>query len=224
MTDNSRQSSGFAVLIALALLVPVFSGCLEGGDGTGAIYVKDQPEDDWSYVNVTFTEVRVHQAGDDGDEDASEENDSEEDGDDGEWITVAANESGREIDLLGFSGDQSRALLGAEDLEAGTYNQVLITVTEAYGIDADTGEREDFQLTKDELRLTRAWQIEEGNTTHVVADINLDRSIVEQGNGDVRFNPVIGQIIVETNDEEPGDVQDGEADGQDGQGGQDGRP
>lgn len=204
MFGNSRT---FTLVVAVALLGPALSGCMGGGDGTAAFYVRDAPEDDWAHVNVTFTEVRVHQG--EGDEDG---NDTDED----EWITVASNESGREIDLLAFSGNGARALLGSDELEAGTYNQVLIDVTEAYGIDKDSGEREDFELTQPELRLTRAWEIEADSTTHVVADLDLDRSIRQQGEETYRFNPVIGQVLVETNDEEPGDRRgDGAGDGGD---------
>lgn len=193
MTTNTGSAPLRTLVLAVALLGPALTGCLAGeGTGTGAIYVKDAPEDDWSHVNVTFTKVQVHQG-----------NESDDDGD-GEWITVAENESGREVDLLDFSGADARALLGASELENGTYNQVLIDVTEAYGIDKDSGDREEFELTQDQLRLTRAWQIETDTTTHVVADLDLDRSIREQGDGTYRFNPVIGQVLVEKGGE-PGD-------------------
>jgi len=185
MTGNRSTNRLWTVWIALALVAPAFAGCVSpGGEetGTGAFYVKDAPEDDWEHVNVTFTSVRVHQGGDNGS---------------GEWITVAENETGREIDLLAFSTEDARALLGTAELENGTYNQVLINVTEAHGVHKDSGEREKFELTQPQLRLTRAWQIDADETTHVIADITLSQSIVEQGNGEYRFNPVIGQVIVE---------------------------
>lgn len=200
MTPNTGSARLRSLVLAVALLGTALTGCLTGSEtGTGAIYVKDAPEDDFSHVNVTFTKVQVHQG-------------NESDGD-GEWITVAENESGREVDLLDFSGADARALLGAAELENGTYNQVLIDVTEAYGIDKDSGDREDFELTQDQLRLTRAWQIETDTTTHLIADLDLDRSIREQGDGTYRFNPVIGQVLVEKGGE-PGDRRgDGASDG-----------
>lgn len=187
MFGNHRTGQAFIALVAVALLGPSFAGCVQGGagSGTGAIYVKDAPEDEFSHVNVTFTSVRVHRGGNDT----------------GEWVTVAENATGREVDLLAFSGADARALLGASELPAGTYNQVLINVSDAYGIDKDSGDRVDFTLTRPQLRLTRAWQIEENQTTHVIADLNLDRSIVRQGQGQYRFNPVIGQVIVESGGE-----------------------
>lgn len=211
MLGNFSEGRGWAVLVVVGLLVPFSAGCIEGAEGTAAFYVKDQPEDDWAHVNVTFTEIRVHQAqtGEDEGNETDDNESDEADGDGGEWITIEANESGREVDLLAFSSEDARALLGASELETGLYNQVLINMTEAYGIDADSGERVDFQLTRPELRLTRAWEVMADNTTHIVADIDLDRSIVQQGNGEVRFNPVIGQVLIETDETEPSDAPDG---------------
>lgn len=212
-TAPSLDAPRVTILAALLLVGPAFSGCLagDGGSGTAAFYVKDAPSDDFAHVNVTFTKVSVHAA--EGDEDGNETDDGDGGAPDSSgdgWETVFEGE--RTVDLLDYNASEARALLGVGELEAGTYNQVVIHVSSAHGIHADDGSQENFTVTTGWVKLTRAWTVQENATTHVTADIDLDRSIVRMGPNGYRLNPVVGQVLVEQNDEEPDSRTSGGAD------------
>lgn len=193
------------VLVAVALLGPAFAGCVtgDGGDGSASFYVKDAPSDEFKHVNVTFSEVQVHFAGNGSSEDAADEEG------DGQWITVVDEE--RTVDLLNFQQEDSRAFLGEANLTAGTYTQIRVTVDDAYGISADDGSREDITVSSGTVKVVRSFEIAEGEETRVILDIDLDRSLREQGNGQWRMTPVIGKTIVEENPSTPNGDQPDEA-------------
>jgi hypothetical protein len=213
----------FTFLAAILLLGPAFSGCLGGdgeGTGTAAFYVKDAPSDDFDHVNVTFTKVSVHAAGgEDSDGNETDDGDGNET-DDGEggapdasgdgWITAFEGE--RTVDLLDYNESEARALLGAGGLEAGTYNQVVIHISSAHAIHSDDGSREELDVITGWVKLTKAWTVEANGTTHVTADFDMDRSIVERGPQGHALKPVVGQIIVEESDSEPADRDPDEQD------------
>ncbi len=201
------------ILAAVALLGPAFAGCVtgDGGDGSASFYVKDAPSDEFEHVNVTFSQVQVHFAGN-----GSDGNESDE----GEWITVVDEE--RTVDLLNFQEENSRAFLGEANLTAGTYTQIRVTVDDAYGISADDGSREDIVVSRGTVKVVRSVEIAEGEETRVILDIDLDRSLREQGNGQWRMTPVIGQTIVEENPSTPNGDQPDEAGAQGDQSSDDG--
>lgn len=222
---------------------------LGGEDGQLAVYVKDQTSDEYAEVWVTFTQVQVHQAGNDTANDTAPQgpavpgnetgNESAPQGggaptyrgfqhetagpqgSEGGWITVVDEPDGVSVNLKNFTGD-SRAFLGSDDLEAGTYTQIRITVTEAWGVQNATtgadeptgnesegnetsgGERVDFTVPSGELKIVRSFEVTANQTTAVTLDFDLDRSIQPAGqSGQVVFKPVLGQIVIEEDAEEP---------------------
>ncbi len=209
--SKQKLRNPMIILAAVALLGPAFAGCVtgDGGDGSASFYVKDAPRDDFDHVNVTFSEVRVHYAGDGGNE-----------SDEGEWITVV-NES-RTVDLLNFQDEGSRAFLGETNLTAGTYTQIRVIVDDAYGISADDGSRVDITVSSGTVKVVKSFDIAEGEETRVILDVDLDRSLREQGNGQWRMTPVIGKTIVEEGASGPNGDQPDEASASDGQSGGDG--
>lgn len=186
-----------AMLIAVAL-----SGCSVAVEGVGSasIYVKDAVTDDFDELHVVFTEVRVHVAG----------NESDDESDDGSWQILWQNETGQDVDLLNASGDLA-VFLGEADLEAGKYTQIRIDATEAYGI--KDGQRIDITLSNNQLKVVKSFDIEADQETRIVLDFDLERSLHQQGNGVWRMTPVIGKVFTEiVDDDESGEdtTQEGE--------------
>lgn len=174
-------------IFMLAMLATVaLAGCTTSDSGTASVYVKDAPTDDFDEIHVAFTKVEVHRGNDTN----------------GSWITLYENSTGQDIDLLDASGDRA-AFLGEAELEAGTYQQIRVHATEAYGI--QDGERVDFELAPTPLFIVRAFEVQANEETRIILDFDLDRSIVQMGPQGYRMTPVIGQTLVEqVEDEESG--------------------
>lgn len=182
------------LLITLLFLLVTFAGCVGDDEGRVTVYVRDAATDEFSSVFITFSKVAIHQD----DEGEAQEGGGEPDTEGSGWETVF--EGSKEIDLMAFAGADARAFLGDANLSAGTYNQIVITVDEARGIRASDGSEVGITVTTGWVRVVRAFQITADETTRIVLDLDLDRSLVQQGpTGGWRLNPVIGQVVVEEN-------------------------
>ena len=202
-----------AILALLALAGVLTAGCASSGDGSASIYVKDAPADDFEEVHVVFTKVEVHAAGgDDGDDDNDEDGNATGNSTAG-WKVLFSDAAGVDVDLLNASGSRA-AFLGEADLAAGKYTQLRITVKSAYGVDAN-GTQVPLTVPSGTLKLTHPFTVEAGEETRLVVDIDLDRSLHQQGNGSWRLTPVVGSVDAEQVDDEasgedtgqPGDVE-----------------
>lgn len=228
-----------ALLLALAL-----SGCStstddEGsGSGTGSAsaYVKDAPSDDFSEVHVVFTQVSVHRSGgSDGNMTStsaatgistsvgnltatasatgSANATTTAVGSEAGWIVLFSDASGVDVDLLNTTGARA-AFLGEADLEAGRYQQIRMTVKEAYGIDHD-GERVNITVSSGTLRSVKSFEVDADQETRITIDIDLEKSLHQTGNGQWRMTPVIGKTSAAVVDDDasgeessqPGDVE-----------------
>ena len=205
------MATRFAMFALMTLAAALAAGCTSpGGEGSASVYVKDAPTDEFDEIHVVFTKVEVHAAGDDGDDADDSENsttdDNETDGDDNGtagWRTLFEDSAGVDIDLLNATGTHA-AFLGEADLPAGKYTQLRVTVTEAYGI--DNGTRVPITVSSGTLKLNHPFDVEEGAETRIVLDIDLDRSLRQQGGGAWRMTPVVGSIEAEeVDDEESGE-------------------
>jgi hypothetical protein len=235
-----------AVAVLTALILSGCTQSDGGSEGTGSAsaYVKDAPSDDFREVHVVFTEVAVHRSGgSDGNPTqtgngtgtstglttsvanttvsgsvnatvSGSANATTTSGSEAGWIVLFSDASGVDVDLLNTTGARA-AFLGEEDLAAGHYQQVRITIKEAYGIDHD-GERVDITVSSGVLRSVKSFEVEEGRETRITIDIDLERSLREQGNGQWRMTPVIGKTTAEVVDDassgqeaaQPGDIED----------------
>ena len=213
-----------------------------GGTGSASAYVKDAPSDDFAEVHVVFTEVAVHRSGGSGSNATSTAvgtstglstsvgnttvsgsvnatatsnstvtNDGS--GSEAGWVVLFSDASGVDVDLLNTTGARA-AFLGEADLAAGHYQQVRITVTEAYGIDHD-GNRTNITVSSGTLRSVKSFEVEDGEETRVTIDIDLEKSLKQTGNGQWRLTPVIGKTSAAVVDDEssgedsaePGEVE-----------------
>jgi hypothetical protein len=188
---------------SIALLVAAVSlaGCTgDAADGSASIYVKDAPTDVFAEVHVVITEVSVHVAGG-GDEGEDEQNETGEaaldEGNDtggAGWKVLADSDGGFDVDLLNASGTNA-AFLGEADLAAGRYTQIRVQVDSAYGITHE-GDRLNISVPSQALRVVRSFEVEEGQETRIILDIDLEASLRQQGD-EWRLRPVVGTTMVE---------------------------
>lgn len=174
-----------------------------------------------SSPTVSPTLASSPSATDDEDDDEGDEGES---GDAG-WFTIV--NSTHTVDLKAFQGD-ARAFLGDADVPAGRYTQIRIYVDEAYGI--DNGTRVNLTVPSGRLKIVHPWTVGEGETTNLTVDFNLERSVIETGNGEFRLKPVMKLLIErpaeadESSDEAEAVEEDPEDRGPDGDHGKKDKP
>jgi hypothetical protein len=140
--------------------------------GKVSIYVKDLP-DEWTHVNVTFSEVRIHLA------DA---------GNQSGWKTLSIKN--QTVDLASLSNVS--ALLASGNVNPGKYTQIRLVVTAVTGTMAN-GTVVNFTVPSGELKTTHPFNVTSGHTETLTLDFDLSKSIVHNANG-WTFKPVLGSI------------------------------
>lgn len=152
------------LIFLLGLLTALsISGCFqddEGGSSTGVIKISitDAPAAaNFEKVEVTFSKLEVSKKS----EDTT-----------AEWITI--NENIGTIDLLTLNNGKLQEL-GISNLEAGTYNQIRFTVTEATVTVG--GVETSVHLASSTVKLTTPFTITGGITTELVVDFDAAHSI-----------------------------------------------
>lgn len=195
------------------------------GTGSASAYVKDAPADEFREIHLVFTHVAVHRSGSDSGNGSSNatgtatgaatsggngslDGSTQTVGDAG-WIELFFDPAGVDVDLLATTGARA-AFLGEADLAAGRYQQVRITVIDAYGIRED-GTRENITVSSGMVRSVRSFEVEDGRETRVTIDIDLDRSLRQQGNGEWRLSPVIGKTFAAVVDDDASGEEQAEA-------------
>lgn len=183
---NSRNAI-LAVGVAIVVVVAAFGVYLAaaGSPNTGkvSIMVKDLP-DDWTHVNVTFSQVQIHQASG-ANVSGSNESDSNESG----WrtLTVAHNT----IDLAVLVNVSE--LLASANVGPGKYTQIRLVVVSVTGTMAN-GSIVNFTVPSGELKMNHPFNVTAGKTTTLTLDFNLEKSIVHNSQG-WKFKPVLGPIV-----------------------------
>lgn len=130
------------------------------------------------------------------------------------WTVLFTSAAGVDIDLLNTTGAKA-AFLGEADLPAGHYQQIRLTILSAYGI-KDDGSRVNITVSSGTLKVVKGFEVEEGMETRITLDIDLEKSLKQQGNGDYRMTPVIGKtstaVVADAESgedaSEAGDVED----------------
>ncbi len=112
----------------------------------------------------------------------------------GDWRTLPG-----ELDTLDLTklSEDVLAALGTGDLEPGRYTQLRIIVSDAvvqinnayYPVNVPSGEESG-------IKLTPQWEITSGADTTLVAEIDLAKSLVTQGDGTYSFKPVVRIVAI----------------------------
>ncbi|RYG26419.1 DUF4382 domain-containing protein [bacterium] len=173
---------GRAALALFGIASIVVAGCGGGGGGgssststergTLAVRMSDAPDPSITAINVTIPKVQAHVGND--------------------WVTVAEpNQTYNLFDLA-----KSDVLLGQASLPAGNYTQVRLFVSEATVTDS-TGTHSVIvpSGTKTGLKINLNYTVSPDTVTEILLDFNVDKSLVKQGNGQYRLQPVIPAVV-----------------------------
>lgn len=210
-----------AVLAILALVSALAAGCATPDEGSASIYVKDAPIHGFDEIHVVFTEIRVELEREDEDDvedddvdDSADDADSPDDGSeegpgDDDWVVLFSDAGGVDVDLLAANGTKA-AFLGESSLPAGDYDEILVTVKEAYGI--RNGTRVDFVFEEKVLELDHDFLVDGGRETRLVIDFDLAGSL-EREDGIWHMELEVLEIDDdEVDDDDSGEESDDEGD------------
>jgi len=150
--------------------------------GTLTVLVTDAPKYDVTRVDVTVSEVQVHKAGDDGES--------------GDWITLAIQEE--TFNLLDLQNGLTM-LLAEGEVESGKYTQLRMTVFEVL-VDYDDVVGKKAIVPSDKLKFVRPFTLEAGEEITLIVDIDAAKSVVVTGaskdsKDKVLFKPVVKLLI-----------------------------
>lgn len=167
-------------LLTLAVALIVVIGTVgvyllvSGSEETGkvSIYVKDLPAE-WSHVNVTFSDVRIHEAG--------AENESG-------WHTLEIHNM--TVDLASLTNIS--ALLASGNVSVGKYTQIRLIVTAVTGTMED-GTVVNLTVPSGELKTNHPFNVTADDTQVLTLDFDLEHSIVYESS-EWKFKPVLGSI------------------------------
>ncbi len=173
----------------------------DGGTGTMEVTMTDAPAN-YDSVNVTINSVRIHKNTDAETDSTESDEDAEENG----WITITDEQM--KVNLLELTNG-NQVMLGAEELESGTYSQVRFILGDDNTVTVD-GETHDLQTPSAQqsgLKLNVNAEVEENSTYTLLVDFDAARSIVEQGNGGYLLKPVLRAVNLAETGSIAGNVQ-----------------
>jgi len=176
----------FSVVIVVGLFV-LACGCVEeegGGEvtaGTASVefLVTDKVTEDFSHVNVTFSELRLFLQADD-------DNDS--------YVSVISEP--KTVDLVYLNLTNVSESLGVEEIEVGNYSKLWINVSNVTGVLNSTGKTVNITVPSGWLKIQQLhlFNITRGNHT-ITIDIDLENSIhTFHGGEEYKFIPVISTL------------------------------
>lgn len=186
------MSKKIYVLSIIGLLI-FLSGCVEtpdndqdqvnGGDAevemsSVSFQVTDKVTEEFSHVNVTFSEIKLFKQMED----------------DESYIVVPLNKT---VDLVYLNLNNINETLGVDEIEVGNYSKLWINVTKAIGVLNETPPViKNITVPSGWLKIQQLhlFNISKGNHT-ITIDINLEESIHSfHGGEEYKFIPVISRI------------------------------
>lgn len=216
-----------ALLLACAALAGCASSTDDGSDhGTVGFAVTDAPVDDFHKIEVTISRVAIHRSasGDDASGDASATTSgsgtnsttasatgtssasgsataaatasgTDDAGPSAGWITIV--DTPRTVDLLALHRNNTAETLGFADVPAGHYQQVRFSIDEVVGT-YHNGTEVTMTVPSGVARTSGQFTVEAGGNTTITVEIDLERSVDCQSNGNragtCTFRTHIGQV------------------------------
>ena len=170
--ETSGESYGTAIEAAItAAPAPLLVGKM----GTIQILVTDPPPPRTvDNVTVEVAIIEVHLAG----------------GPDSGWITVV--DESRSFDLMELVGGKELDL-GDKEVNAGTYTQVRMEITQATVIVG--GKEHDAKVPSGKLKFVRPFKVEEDGTTVLLLDFDGQKSVHVTGKGRYMLKPVVKLFV-----------------------------
>ncbi|HVL38292.1 MAG TPA: DUF4382 domain-containing protein [Fimbriimonadaceae bacterium] len=157
-----------------------------GGNGTLAVRLADAPDPTITDVDVNIDRVEANIGG--------------------QWQVIT--DADQTVDLMDLV--HTDLLLGQALVPAGRYNQVRLIVTSGSVTDEDgTHNLLIPSGIQTGIKINLNFDVPEGDTVEVLLDFNVQKSIVKQGNGVYRLQPVIPAVVKITSGTISGTVTDG---------------
>jgi len=156
----------------------VFSGCLQTGTGQLILKITDDPDLNITKANVTFSQVQVH-LGVFGNESENETN-----GTSGWYTVVNVTQT---FDLISLQN--VTALWGSANLSAGWYTQIRLVV-DSVVLTID-GIEYNCTIPSHVIKLIKPWRLVANETTTLILDFDVQKSVHETGTGEFVFKPTI---------------------------------
>lgn len=167
------------ITILFIITTGLFSGCIQSGEGTLVLKITDDPDYNITEALITISDVRVHYA---------VINNTDENDTFGEWITIV-NES-QTFDLIALQ--DVTELFGTFNLSAGWYTQIRLFVESAF-ITVD-GIQYNLTIPSKNIKLIHPFSIQNGQTTTLILDFDVQKSVHKTGNDEYKFKPTIKVI------------------------------
>lgn len=169
------KAKGIFISALLLLTLSMLSGCDDSPSsvemGHLKLYLTDSPAQ-YDEVNIEIVRVEVHSSGSDSL---------------GGWEII--NGDTAIYDLLELRNGAS-VVLGDQMLPAGKYTQIRLFVGENSNIIVD-GITYDLEIPSDAVKLNHNFDIEAGVLYELTLDFDAEKSVVQEGNGQYRLQPVI---------------------------------
>lgn len=173
----SMKNSLLPCLVALAGFL---AGCggggsansTSGGSGTMNVRIADAPDPTITSIDITFSRLEAHV--------------------DNDWVQIPlTNET---VDLMDLTDED--LLLGSATLPAGKYTQIRLfpescTVTDSTGTHNVTIP----SATQTGIKVNINADLDAGGIQTLLLDFNVDKSLIKQGNGQYRLQPVLVGVI-----------------------------
>ena len=203
------KSKLLLISAGLLFIMSVFlGGCFLFGQGMIALHLTDDPGP-YEAVNVTFTEISVHRAGNIEAPENPEDSEGAGEGD-SNWIVISDEE--QTYNLLDLQSP-NWSLFAWDLLDVGKYTQIRLKISEANVVLANEETHELIVPSgaTSGLKFTHPFIIRGGLVTTIEIDFDADKSVVEEGDGTYHLKPTIkikDKVISEEPDEqEPQPVQ-----------------
>jgi len=205
----------FLMMLCLSSALLLLSACQDsentdksqidnaGKLGKVAIVLTDAPNDEFSEVNLTITQIALLR--DDHDEDEQDENNEENEENsesDSEDEKVVIFEGEETVNLLALE-NYSHLFSLSTDVPVGTYKKIRLTLKKEQGIELvkrdENGEVSELHYPKIngnaklDLNARKAFEVVADETLFIQLDIDAKKSIhiVKTGNGKYKFRPVV---------------------------------
>jgi hypothetical protein len=166
------------VIIGTIIGSTVFSGCLQTGTGQLVLKITDDPDINITKANVTFSQVQVH-LGIFGNESENETNGT------AGWYTVV--NVTQTFDLIALQNVTE--IWGSAELNAGWYTQIRLIVERA--VLTIDGVEYNCTIPSHVIKLIKPWRISENETTTLILDFDVQKSVHDTGTGEYVFKPTI---------------------------------
>lgn len=190
--------------LAGASCVPI----VEAKTGTIEVWVTDAPPGyEITSIMVTVSEegVEIHKAVAEQEQEQEQEGEGEQEQEqqqeqqgEGEWIPIAIIEDNNPFDLTQLQ-DGLQQILAIEKVSTGKYTQIRMNIEMVEVTFLNEGETEETtveaKLPSGKLKFVRPFDVVEEETTVLLLDFDVDKSVVFTGSGKVIVKPVVKLTI-----------------------------